>query len=77
MGINMHRQYPYKACPICGEKPHHCIACHKEKATICMEHCKSCKYHNVSLGQWHCAYKEQVTVATWIQGKRKELSIKR
>ena len=68
-------------CPICGERPHHCVACHKEQARICMKHCyekNGCEYQVISGGTAHCHYKEpempvQERVNAWINQKKKEL----
>lgn len=79
MSIEKLTQFENRVCPVCGKKLHHCVACHKENAAICMEHCYEngrCEHQRVSDGQAHCAYQSSPSemIERWMQGKRKEPS---
>lgn len=53
-------------CSICGQFPHHAVACHMHQSNICMSHCYEngrCKYQEIICGQAHCRYKETATQA--------------
>lgn len=42
-------------CPLCGKNANSFVSCHKEKQSICWNHCKDCQYF-ISI-DYSCSYK--------------------
>ena len=41
-------------CPVCGHRFMSGVVCRKAGGSVCMSHCKSCRYFSADF--WHCLY---------------------